>query len=116
MCRKRKNRECPHCHQTVSLWRCVDYKLYDGGKEYRTRCNHCGRHITIKRTSLNFWGFLLVWFIPYILVQGLLYFLEDNLPFWVVPTAYLVLLVITAWLWVHYVARKIEFDNPQENE
>jgi len=113
----KRNRECPHCHETVSLWRCVDYKLYDGGKGYRTRCNHCGRNLIIRRDSLNFWSFILVWLVPYVLVTGAMYLLPELPPFWVVPTVYIVLTVLTTWLYIAYVSRKIEFEKPTgENE
>ena len=100
MVMEKKNRECPYCHKKVSLWRCVDYKLYDGGKEYGTRCNHCGRQLTIKRASLNFWSYLL----------------PELLPFWVVPTVYIGLTVLTTWLYITYVSRKIEFEKPERDE
>lgn len=116
MVMEKKNRECPYCHKIVSLWRCVDYKLYDGGKEYGTRCNHCGRQLTIKRASLNFWSFILVWLVPYVLVQGALYLLPGMPPFWVVPTVYIGLTVLTTWLYITYVSRKIEFEKPERDE
>ena len=42
-----KNRECPYCHQTVSLKRCVKYLLR--GTDYDTVCNHCGRSIRLAK-------------------------------------------------------------------
>ena len=42
-----KNRECPYCHQTVSLKRCLKYLLR--GTDYDTVCNHCGRSIRLAR-------------------------------------------------------------------
>ena len=42
-----KNRECPYCHQTVSLKRCLKYLLR--GTDYETVCNHCGRSIRLAK-------------------------------------------------------------------
>ena len=42
-----KNRECPYCHQTVSLKRCFKYLLR--GTDYDTVCNHCGRSIRLAK-------------------------------------------------------------------
>ena len=42
-----KNRECPYCHQTVSLKRCLKYLLR--GTDYDTVCNHCGRNIRLAK-------------------------------------------------------------------
>ena len=42
-----KNRECPYCHQTVSLKRCLKYLLR--GTDYDTVCNHCGRIIRLAK-------------------------------------------------------------------
>jgi hypothetical protein len=42
-----KNRECPYCHQTVSLKRCLKYLLR--GTDYDTVCNHCGRSIRLAK-------------------------------------------------------------------
>ena len=42
-----KNRECPYCHQTVSLRRCLKYLLR--GTDYGTVCNHCGRSIRLAK-------------------------------------------------------------------
>lgn len=42
-----KNRECPYCHQTVSLKRCLKYLLR--GTDYDTVCNHCGRSIKLAK-------------------------------------------------------------------
>jgi len=40
-----KNRECPYCHETVSLKRCLKYLLK--GTNYDTVCNHCSRKIKL---------------------------------------------------------------------
>ena len=42
-----KNRECPYCHQTVSLKRCLKYLLR--GTDYDTVCDHCGRSIRLAK-------------------------------------------------------------------
>ena len=42
-----KNRECPYCHQTVSLKRCLKYLLR--GTDYDTVCNHCSRNIRLAK-------------------------------------------------------------------
>ena len=42
-----KNRECPYCHQTVSLKRCLKYLLR--GTDYPTVCDHCGRSIKLEK-------------------------------------------------------------------
>lgn len=42
-----KNRECPYCHQTVSLKRCLKYLLR--GTDYDTVCNHCRRSIRLAK-------------------------------------------------------------------
>ena len=42
-----KNRECPYCHQTVSLKRCLKYLLR--GTDYSTVCDHCGRSIKLAK-------------------------------------------------------------------
>lgn len=42
-----KNRECPYCHQTVSLKQCLKYLLR--GTDYDTVCNHCGRSIRLAK-------------------------------------------------------------------
>ena len=42
-----KNRECPYCHQTVSLKRCLKYLLR--GTDYPTVCDHCGRSIRLAK-------------------------------------------------------------------
>ena len=42
-----KNRECPYCHQTISLKRCLKYLLR--GTNYSTVCNHCGRNIRLAK-------------------------------------------------------------------
>ena len=42
-----KNRECPYCHQTVSLKRCLKYLLR--GTDYSTICDHCGRSIRLAK-------------------------------------------------------------------
>lgn len=42
-----KNRECPYCHQTVSLKRCLKYLLR--GTDYDTVCDHCGRSIKLAK-------------------------------------------------------------------
>ena len=42
-----KNRECPYCHQTISLKRCLKYLLR--GTDYSTVCDHCGRSIRLAK-------------------------------------------------------------------
>jgi len=42
-----KNRECPYCHQTVSLKRCLKYLWR--GTDYDTVCDHCGRSIRLAK-------------------------------------------------------------------
>ena len=42
-----KSRECPYCHQTVSLKRCLKYLLR--GTDYPTVCDHCGRNIKLAK-------------------------------------------------------------------
>lgn len=42
-----KNRECPYCHQTVSLKRCLKYLLR--GTDYDTLCDHCDRSIRLAK-------------------------------------------------------------------
>ena len=42
-----KSRECPYCHQTVSLKRCLKYLLR--GTDYPTVCDHCGRSIKLAK-------------------------------------------------------------------
>jgi hypothetical protein len=45
-----KNRECPYCHQTVSLKWCLKYLLR--GTDYSTVCNHCGRSIKLAKEPI----------------------------------------------------------------
>jgi hypothetical protein len=42
-----KNRECPYCHQTVSLKRCLKYLMR--GTDYSTVCDHCDRSIRLAK-------------------------------------------------------------------
>ena len=42
-----KNRECPYCHQTVSMKRCLKYLLI--GTDYPTVCDRCGRSIKLSK-------------------------------------------------------------------
>ncbi len=46
------NRECPYCHQKVSLRRCLKYLLR--GTAYTTTCNHCGRTLELEKEPLPF--------------------------------------------------------------
>ena len=47
------NRECPYCHQTVSLKRCLKYLMR--GTDYDTVCDHCDRSIRLaKEPKLGF--------------------------------------------------------------
>ena len=48
--------------------------------------------------------------------QQVLYLLPELLPFWVVPTVYIGLTVLTTWLYITYVSRKIEFEKPERDE
>ena len=41
------NRECPYCHQTVSLKRCLKYLMR--GTDYDTVCDHCDRSIRLAK-------------------------------------------------------------------
>ena len=60
-----KNRECPYCHQTVSLKRCLKYLLR--GTDYDTACDHCGRNIRLAKEPKPgfkysfFFGFLSIY-------------------------------------------------------
>lgn len=68
-----KNRECPYCHQTVSLKRCLKYLLR--GTDHSTVCDHCGRNIKLAKEPTPgfkysfFFGFLSI----YIPMQVCLY-------------------------------------------
>lgn len=42
-----KNRECPYCHETISLKRCLKYLMR--GTDYDTVCNHCGRSVRLAK-------------------------------------------------------------------
>lgn len=42
-----KNRECPYCHETISLKRCLKYLLR--GTDYDTVCNHCDRRVGLAK-------------------------------------------------------------------
>ena len=60
-----KNRECPYCHQTVSLKRCLKYLMK--GTDYDTVCDHCGRSIRLAKEPKPgfkysfFFGFLSIY-------------------------------------------------------
>lgn len=42
-----KNRECPYCHETISLKRCLKYLLR--GTDYDMVCNHCDRRVGLAK-------------------------------------------------------------------
>lgn len=47
-----KKRECPYCHQMVSIKNCLKYILR--GTNYSTRCNHCGRELWLVKEPVSF--------------------------------------------------------------
>ena len=47
-----KTRECPYCHQTISLERCVKYLFL--GTNYPTTCNHCSHSVKLEKEPLPF--------------------------------------------------------------
>ena len=68
-----KNRECPYCHNTVSLRNCIKYIIR--GTNYPTTCSHCGRQLWLKKEPLPFMycvsaGFLMM----YLPMQYFLYY------------------------------------------
>ncbi len=58
-----KARECPHCHQKVSINVCSEYFLH--GTAYEVHCNHCNTGLMLIKEPIPFkWcplaGFLCV--------------------------------------------------------
>ena len=47
-----KTRECPYCHQIISLKRCLKY-IYRG-TNYATICNHCNRSVKLEKEPIPF--------------------------------------------------------------
>ena len=73
-----KNRECPYCHETVSLKRCLKYLLK--GTDYDTVCDHCGRSIKLAKEPFPFkYGFL-IGFLSMVLPMNLFLYIY-HLPF-----------------------------------
>ena len=46
------NRECPYCHHTISLKRCVKY--WFRGTNYPTTCDHCNRSVKLEKEPFPF--------------------------------------------------------------
>ena len=68
-----KNRECPYCHETISLRRCLKYLLR--GTDYDTVCNHCNRRVRLaKEPKPGFkYGFVIGLMSIYLPMQTFLY-------------------------------------------
>ena len=68
-----RNRECPYCHETVSLKRCLKYLLR--GTDYSTVCDQCGRSIRLaKEPKPGFkYGFVMGLLGVYLPMQTCLY-------------------------------------------
>lgn len=47
-----KARECPHCHQMVSINVCSEYFLH--GSLYVVHCNHCNTRLTLTKEPIPF--------------------------------------------------------------
>lgn len=47
-----KTRECPYCHQTISIENCSKYLLL--GTNYPTTCNHCGKGVKLEKEPIPF--------------------------------------------------------------
>lgn len=48
----KKARECPYCHEIISLRRCLKY-MYRG-TNYTTVCNHCNRSVKLEKEPVPF--------------------------------------------------------------
>lgn len=63
---KMNTRECPYCHNTISIKRCFKYLIQ--GTNYSTICNHCNRSVKLEKEAFPirygfFAGFMSI-FIP----------------------------------------------------
>lgn len=47
-----KSRECPYCHHTISIKRCLKYLLL--GTNHATQCNHCNRSVKLEKEPIPF--------------------------------------------------------------
>lgn len=47
-----KTRECPYCHQTISMENCSKYFFL--GTNYPTICNHCGKSVKLEKEPIPF--------------------------------------------------------------
>lgn len=47
-----KTRECPYCHQIISLKRCIKY--WFRGTNYSTTCNHCNNRVKLEKEPFPF--------------------------------------------------------------
>lgn len=67
-----KTRECPYCHQIISLKRCLKY-IYRG-TNYATICNHCNRSVKLEKEPMPFKYCVFVGFLSiYVPMQLFLY-------------------------------------------
>ena len=70
-----KTRECPYCHEKVSIRNCLKYIIR--GTKYPTTCNHCGHEIWLEKEPLPFMHCVLAGFlIIYVPLQFCIYFLH----------------------------------------
>ena len=86
-----KTRECPYCHEIISLKRCLKYLFR--GTNYATICNHCNRSVKLEKEPIPFRycvfaGFLSIFlpmqFFLYVSKMSFLKALIYSLPFVVV--------------------------------
>ncbi len=97
-----KNRECPYCHETISLKQCLKYLLR--GTDYDTVCNHCGRSVRLaKEPKPGFkYSFGIGFLSIYLPMQTCLLFFHTTfveafiyaLPFFIVSLAVIVYLTL----------------------
>ena len=97
-----KNRECPYCHEKISLKLCLKYLFL--GTDYYTVCNHCNRSVKLaKEAKPGFkYAFMVGLLSIYIPMQTFLYVFHMtftnalllSLPFFIVSLAIIVCLTL----------------------
>ena len=111
-----KNRECPHCHEQVSVYRTLNAQPYYK-EDYSVICNHCKRTVltTTRLTSWNIWLYLTIGGIIFYLIWNEM---EHLLGFYVPFVGILAFLaggaVCYLLLWLCYKNKNVNFKKLEE--
>lgn len=110
------NRECPFCHETLPVWKCLDFHRRDfkDSHEHYVICHHCRSEIRIKKLPYSPWLIHVAYVAPLLLMLLCHWmFGLDGLP-WLVY----VLMYVIPWLAIYVVlarkfSEKIELERPE---